>query len=414
MEVLPGCVLKRNNNNITVDSFWDPVNFLSIHVHDNFNNKIMPILDLVVNRIMKNANRVCLQLSGGLDSTVLFFSIKENWKLIQQFTVINYLDRSVASTDESKYAKSLANESKIELIFHELKYGFEPKINIKWNRPHPALLGIDSKKALLHALGRDGIDLVNGHGGDQLFLENIDESFLVDYFIDNGFKGFWNILKKISLIKRSTIFSHSYPAFKSLLGHYIHLNPSYDTFLLPERKDWFTDELDNLICSNIYLPPFWNKLINSNIKPGKIKHILDVYHGAAFSSFEFPGITEVYPYLFQPIVELGLSFPVYETFNEQWTRLHFRQAAATKFNTDKVWRHYKGEWSGVMQSCIRANMKRVEELCMEGQFARNKLIHKDLLRKHIQHCAHGKIDQQWLILQLLSLELWFESWSEII
>lgn len=412
IELLPGCVLSRKNDYTSIDIFWDPTNLSFSHTFQNDNNRIISSLDNVVNKTIKDSNNIFLQLSGGLDSTALFFSINKHKQKSQRHTIINYLCPSVSSSNESEYVKSLTKNLQVDVIFHELKYGFNPSLHVKWNRPHPALLGVDCKKDLLALLNLEGIDLINGHGGDQLFLENIDASFLVDYLLDNGFKGFLDILKKISFVNRSSATLYLHTTLKLLLKQYAGINTSQVTPLLSERKDWFTNELSNLVCPSIYNPPFWKNLITSNIYPGKISHILDVYHASAFSNFEFPGITELFPYLFQPIVELGLSIPVYETFNEHWTRLHFRQAVSEAFNTNKVWRRFKGEWSGVTQCCIRNNFKRVEELCLEGKFAQNNLVYKDLLRSHVQQIVHGKMDQQWLILQLLSLELWFEAWSE--
>ncbi len=404
-ELLPGCFLTYENKNLSIKPFWDPTT-LPIKKGEDGKN-LISIFNNCVRKWTENSPEICLQLSGGLDSSALYMSLENSLKKDQKPIIVNYLNKFVASSDESEYAKILIEGSNLKLTTHEQHY--TPKFfkTSQWNRPYPAILEMNSKTSLLEKINSKNVEFISGHGGDHLFLAKVDSAFLTDYLLQIGFKGFLNKLKHAALINRTPALPYLYNIMADLYTYFLKKEnrKSDDYFLL--KKDWFTEELQDLINTKIYLSPFEDNL--SKIYPGKALHILQIYHASADIGLELPGVTEIYPFLSQPLVEESLGIPTYESFNEHWSRFHFRKAVSNYFKTDLVWRQSKGEISGVMQLCIRENLHRIEELCLEGKFAQHNLIHKDLLRKHISLLANGQIDEQWLVTRLLAAELWFDN-----
>lgn len=410
-ELLPGTVfIKEKNKNVYTLPFWDPVCLVTKNKLENPIEQIVPVFEKQMSVLLKESPEISLQLSGGLDSSALYLMLNKQKDPSQKLNCINFLNAQIASSDESEYVEKLVNKQN-HLLFHELNYSFYNSLHYKWNRPHAALLGLNHKKSLLEKINLNGIDLLNGHGGDQLFLENVESLFLSDYLLDKGFKGSWDILLKLCQVTRTPAISHGYFAIKAILKQLLKIKNKKTTPFAVEKATWFTDALLQLMSAEQYTPPFWDNVNRSTLRPGKIEHILNVYHASAACHFEFPGMTEVFPYLFQPIVELGLLIPSYASFNEQWSRLHYRKVISEAFNTESVWRSHKGECSGIFQRNLTDHFPRVEELCLEGKFSEQGFIDKDALKQHLHLISSGMIEEQWLIIQLLSLELWFEAWS---
>lgn len=404
-ELLPGCCLIYEHHTLNSYSFWDPVASIK---SENTKNLISE-LNHNVKKWTDGSENIILELSGGLDSTALLFSIDQSTHDSQTYQLINYFNRLVASSDESKHAQKLANNFNTNLIGHELVFNTTvPLKTEKWNRPHPAILTLASRLSGLEKLNTHQL-LINGHGGDHIFLRELNTKFLADYIIQKGFKGFLNKLKCASNINRTPVFPYLYNTLKDIYQHFILATPYNLAATHKSSHAWFSQTLEEQINPAIYLPPAWPGI--STLDPGKFLHLLHAYHASAHTNFELPGVTEVFPFLSQPLVEKALSSPTYETFGKKWTRLHFREAISSHFKTDLVWRKAKGEASGVIQMFFRENINFIKELCLEGQFSKQNFLHKKLLEKHIHLLEHGQMDRQWLILRLVSAELWFNAWS---
>jgi asparagine synthase (glutamine-hydrolysing) len=95
---------------------------------------------------------------------------------------------------------------------------------------------------------------------------------------------------------------------------------------------------------------------------------------------------------YQPIVNSS-GTTTYDSYSKGFDRFPLRSSISNYFNTDSVWRTDKGDISGVMQLGFRKNIKRIVELCLEGHFARNGLIEKDLLWESLKKTVKGHDNQ---------------------
>lgn len=408
-ELLPGTCLVYKQGTMRNFPFWDPSSLPLKMASDKNSQKIIPVFTDVVQKLMKEIPNICLLLSGGLDSSSLYLAIEKYRKLGQKHIVINYLDKTIGATDESSYVTELIKDFNSELIFHEPYFTFNPLNVEKWNRPHLNIMRIDDRVRLLEKLGSANIEIINGVGGDALCLAIVSEKFLIDYFIQHGIKGFFKVLQNISTINRSSIWVYLYAVVK---GTYKYLLKQ-ENLLTPNFPDKFflESDLKDLIKTNIFIPPFWDNLSNLRVPPGKVEQILDIYHAPVGIDFESACNVDLCPYLAQPMIELFLSIPTYSSFNGQYSRMHFRNAISSYFNTNCVWRKSKGTGSGIMEFSIRKNLNRILELCLEGKLYQQGLIKKKSLEKYIYSTAYGQSECEWFLSHLLSVELWFEAWS---
>jgi len=407
-ELLPGCCLNFDAQDIKpkIFPFWDPTKIQLKST--NYDDGLISTINSSVNKLIAETPRLCLEFSGGLDSTALLMSIMHSLKDKQKCYFANYLNEEVASSNESIHAKNITDDFDLDLITNEIQFSPFPSKVEKWNRPYQDILWLNSKLSLLERCNNN-IEFISGHGGDHLFLATADSTFLIDYLLHNGFNGFLDKLKQASLINRNSAFPILLNALKNLYRYIFKIKHKKHVVFPIRKKDWFTMELEKLVNPQIYRPPFWRNL--SKVHPGKALHILQMYHATAHTGFESPGVVKIYPFLSQPIVEYGLSIPTYESFNKDWSRFHFRRAISNYFETKHVWRQSKGELTGVIQMCFSKHLTRIQELCLEGKFSQQNLIHKDLFKKHLYLLANGRMDEQSLATRLLLSELWFEAWG---
>jgi len=103
--------------------------------------------------------------------------------------------------------------------------------------------------------------------------------------------------------------------------------------------------------------------------------------------------------------------PVYQSFADEYNRVLFRQAMAQHKKGKFIWRKSKGETSGVLILALRERFGAICELVIEGHFAQQGLIDRDLLLQRLNEFRHGKIDQLWPLMNLMVTEIWLRSWE---
>jgi len=403
-ELLPGCNIEFKHHYFKINAYW---NFTkNIRAHNDF-SEIIPTLKLTTNRLVENSPTVCLQLSGGLDSTAIYLILKDILARDQKLIVINYSDPSISSSDESDYVKKLVSGDDTYVMFHQQDYTIHIPYLKKWNRPTPAIFELCSKVRILEKLNEDKITFVSGHGGDHLFLAVLDPKFLTDSLLSEGFKCFYQRLKAMSKVKRRPMLPLFYSAIYSLFRYFFKIDTSAQVV---QHKDFFSPKLHALMKNNIHKPPFLKDL--QHVLPGKALHILYAYYATTIQGLTHLDLSEeVYPFLNHPIFELALAEPTYQTYNADFSRYHFRNIVFKHFNCDKVWRQSKGEISGVIQTFIRNDFTRILERCLEGRFAAHQLINRSLIHKQLHLMLNGYLFNLWPILRLLSAELWLEAWQ---
>lgn len=412
-ELLPGHCLIISEESYTTKCYWDPT-AIATHYSQDTERSIIEEFLACVSKWIEDSSGLGLHLSGGLDSTALLMAISKVVKQDQHLIAINFSNLEVASSNELEFAKKAAEACQVKLI----EYYWDnntclavPNKSFRCNKPSSSLLYLKAKQEIASLIKSYGdIELMDGHGGDQLFLASPYGETLCDYFLDKGFKGILTKLYALSNIHRQPGLFFIKQSIKYLYRYLCGLG--YQSEAFPNNDiSWFEKKFNELVKPEIFYPSYWSRL--SELPPGKAKHILSIYHSAFFAdgglgTFEMPVF---YPYLSQPLVELALSIPSYETFNHTHSRNQFRQAISRSFNTDLVWRQSKGETSGIVQLGLRKNSKRVLELCIEGVFSQQGLVSKEKLYRHIKLIEHGLMKNQWPLINLLAAELWFEAWG---
>jgi len=374
---------------------------------EHWEERIIETLSNVITSEIQHKQEIILQLSGGLDSTALFLMIEKLLGKQQNFSLVHFLNEDIATSNESLHVHTLVQDTDSELTFENWQYSLDCPSKLKWNRPNHCILGAKNKFSLFDNfkdLGQERLGIINGHGGDQLFISIAQPILLLDYFLDRGPKGLFQKLHELCVLNRSPAIPYGIDFFK-LFCKYITKRKNMHFLSMPEPVVWFKQECQNMINLQNFLPPFWDRLLTRKTSPGKMAQIMDTYHASATAIFDACQFNEVFPYLTQPMIEVGYEIPTFLTFNTEWSRLHFRRAISKHFRTDLVWRQSKGETSGMFQRFFRDEMEKIQEFCLEGFLAREKMLVKDGLNQAIYRAASGQMNNMWPLINLISLEL---------
>lgn len=413
-EVTHGHGLIFSEKGMEVKPFWNPFNPAYATSYSQ-KNLLHTFFD-VVQANLEECSNVWIQLSGGLDSSALLMAATHLLGTSDtKVRALTYGNQAVASSDERSFAKLISNFCRTECISHEWKNVFdfdkEAFQNIFSDRPHSFLAtGILERE--LEAKIREKTGDMNsivwiGHGGDQLFCEGMLREALADYWIDHGWRGLKENLLKLCRAHRASIPILLKRTIKSLARYYLNLSPQneYIDAIIPK---WLRGGYDPKAYSQIVTPSF---LANyTHLKPGKFIHLVSVYEGPFQSKVEdkLRKIPMFYPYYSQPLVEIALSMPVYESYDQTHRRVPFRKALSQFFKTELVFRKSKGETSGVLQLGFQKHDRAIYEICSNGYFAEKQFLDIKLLAEALMRVQRGMVEELRPLLNLLCTELWLQ------
>lgn len=418
-DLRPGCQLRILPQVLHEKLCWNPTSYIgNFQNNETTQKKIVETLLNVLTCWNKDNDGILLDFSGGTDSSAILFGLQHIKGQHQQVHAINNYNSHSRSSDERIHARTIAQECNALLIeidsLKELPFDTVEKLPLCPNYPSTNLFHVKAEQnQISYSNSFNKPCFVNGHGGDHIFLCPTPISVLSDLLIDKRFKDFNAQLKELAMMHRKPASTLYTKIIKDLGSHYLSLKKTKSSFLFYLGKPvWLKKEIFN--NGKEYLEHPFYTTSNHQILPGKYGHIDATYRGIASikgnlrDHYEHPIF---YPFLSQPLIELTLSFPTYETFAQGYNRYPFRKAISDYFGTQKVWRKDKGCTNGILQLGLKQNKKIINDLCLNGYSANHKLIEKDILSQHLKHFLNGNLLRQGQIINLLAIEMFLKCWS---
>ncbi|MBU4269545.1 hypothetical protein KKE07_01565, partial [Candidatus Dependentiae bacterium] len=347
-ELLPGMGLNFNiDGTYSSKLLWDINSFKGSFVKDKnkIEEELLEKLRATIKAWFKDSSGICVELSGGTDSSGLMLLLNDIFKGSKKIVPVNYIDSQVQASNEIEYAKEIADLCNTQLnfidwqttsILDKLPQDFRP------NRPTTFNLFHNLRKQTFDLMAKNNCsDLANGQGGDHVFLAPPPESAIADYLLERGLFGITKPIKELSGIYRTSWTNLLSKNKKTLFGYYKKNRYKNEEDILNLNKD----VLQNTKYEKFYLEDIFKK-----IHPGKAYHIEALSHAVTYSERDTGslGWAESHPILFQPIVELGLKIPTYQSFEDGYDRIFFRKAIDRINNSKSMWRRIKGHTTGSM------------------------------------------------------------------
>jgi len=413
LELLPGCKLTIKQNSSTVSYWWNPP--LKSKKTSCTNEEIIDSIHQVLQAWLEPYQKIVLSLSGGLDSSSLLLFLNELRKN-KDLSAINFFHDKVRTSNELFYARKLCKKLDVPLqemnAAEYLPFFCENNkfLRLKPNKPSTALFNPTQSEAISRLLNnqQNPSIFISGHGGDHVFMCPPTKRSIIDYLRERGTAGLYKKICDLAAYYRKPILHILKPNlkyfFSGLSSKKLKIDPE-------SQAPWFNKKLYNF-SSKSHVHPFHNQ---NNLKkmPGKFDQfsaIIDAFSTICVDPFDQTNPT-FYPLMYTPILECALTIPTYDLYEKGFDRYPLRKSVSDHFQTDAVWRRDKGETSGIIQLSIKKNIDRILSLCLEGEFAKNDFLNKDLLHQHIIKVAHGSTDNLWPLLNLLSVEMFVEHWK---
>lgn len=409
-ELLPSMTLSYNiNGSCTQKLLWNPESLHGPMVcnENEFEEELLTTLRGCTKAWIGDVPGVCVELSGGTDSSGVMLLLHDVLPADKKLIAVNYIDSKTPGSNEIAYAQETADACSAPLhfldwqttsILDKLPHNFFP------NRPNTFLLSENLRKQL-HAVAIDNgcPELMNGQGGDHVFCSPPPKHALADYVLQCGLRGCTHPLQELSGAYRApwpSIINNNIKA----VGNFYRKRHSIEPYETAHLNKHFLQELTQ--------EPFYLNETLKKIYPGKAMQIASICHAVAYAERDqtAPTMCRTHPLISQPIIELALQIPTYQSFKDGYDRIFFRRAVSRIKKITPLWRRIKGHTTGSMSKQFAHHASEIRDIILNGKLAAKGIINTHWVATEITKMHHSHTENLWPILHLLTSELWFNQW----
>ncbi|MFC3391612.1 asparagine synthase-related protein [Aidingimonas halophila] len=341
--------------------------------------------------------RFGVSFSGGCDSTSLLFAAAAVYGVEQPVACTWYFPGGSAH-DDAKIASAIADELGVEHFSLTLS---EDLLFRPIQRPLPAAPSTAlAFQAVIYRLAEElsirtktrPVTILDGHGGDHIFLDPVPVATL-----------------RGTLRRQPSVFARKLSHYAQLYSvSYIRVlramvktspNP-VNKFL---RKEVITDfHQDRPSLTAVRNESLRRALMQDAISENSYRVICD--ERAQY----------LRPFTQDEMLRYALSLPTDALYDQNHTRLPFRQKVAKHYNTTAVFRRRKGSVTGAFQKALWNNRAYLEALVLEGQLAQWELIDRKRFREVYNQTALGCGGFDHDLLKLLTTALLIDAYQRLL
>ncbi|MFC0103553.1 asparagine synthase-related protein [Sphingopyxis terrae] len=402
-ELLPGVALTAGENGPVTAPFWLPWSVAAAAADVSMEEAAARVEDITlgcVDRWSEGPDNVLLELSGGLDSSIVAMSLAACGRPFTGVTAVT----ATADGDERRYARDVARQSSMKLVEAQVD---EAAIDLLaaparlTARPAAAaiLAGFDRAiAATATALGK--AQLWSGIGGDNVFGFSHSVSPAIDAWRAKGLRApLFQLLGDIAAVASTT----RWHAARALARR---LRPG------TSRPPW---PRDDIFANRAALPsqPFlhpWHEQA-ARFPPGKRQHVEALLRIADFVDRpdRWHDRRVVAPLLSQPLVETCLAIPSWLWVEGGRDRAVARAAFARRLPASVLYRRTKGRLEAMCASTFLRERKRLAPYLLDGRIAAQGLLDRGAIERYF---ARGGIDSEFAyfrLIEIADLERWVRS-----
>ena len=404
-ELLPGTRRTVANGQESVTAVWSPWTFAAEGEEiADFDEAATRVREEVVRTVPAQARgrgRLLLELSGGLDSSIIAASLKAG---DVPFRSVNFVTRT-AEGDERRYARAVADgRSDCHDEIREMEWPLELGL------PERRMLrpGLSPVVAPLHrhfAAHGDEVGAetsLTGAGGDNVFCFLTTAAPVLDAWRRLGPKAaLTTALADVSALCTCTSWTTARFALRKAAREWRG----------PQR--WLR-ETDFLPAGNVPKEAEshpWLELPRGAL-PGKREHVtalMRIQH-TIDPEISLSDRPTLHPLIAQPLVELCLRIPTWLWVRGGRNRAVARQAFRGLLPDPVLDRRGKGRLESM---CIRAYQRSrtdIAELLLGGALREGGLVDPDALESYLEVETAPSDSRYFRLFELLSAELWLRSW----
>lgn len=366
-------------------------------------------VDAAVEALIGRHDRVVMELSGGLDSSILAGAIGATSLTGRVAQWLNYREGR-PEADEARFARAVTERLGVPLL--EQPKTFEPldadalkEIGV-FSRP--AIGAVDGMRDRFEAelLGKSGATaIVSGQGGDGVFFQYPTALVAADEFARRGW-GAWRspLLANVARRTRQSAWSVVGQVQAAKRGR--ETRPSGTSALL--TRDWADVALG--------IEHEWvTSARQAGLPPGKVLHI----EGIAVTHFFYEpsrrlALADILMPLFtQPVMELCLSVPVPDLAGGSYDRPFARRAFAHRIPEAVLNRRTKGALTVHVARRVAASCDVLRPYLIDGCLAEAGLLDRDKLSRTLdpERLMTGQAQHAMHALNAAAVEAWVRHWQ---
>jgi len=371
-ELLPGSMLTYRGSDVSARSAWSPWRFVEKGVRHKDPRMaaeyVRAAVSNVVTALSARDGRFVVQLSGGLDSSIVASCLHEASLRATFCTLV----MPVAGTDERPYAR-LVTEAlgrdlfQVEVGFGDVRLEFPvPRSSVV---PAIGILQNTTNEAWETARIQYGADnFFSGDGGDTVFCYLKTAAPAADAFKERGIMAGIAAIEDLADLHRCTVFKAGRLTLKKMLRRprkawkedRTLLHPACVT-TVPERHPWMDAPRGAL--------------------PGDREKIYDLIGTQLFRDATPRDMEHSthFPLLSQHVMEACLNVPSWMWIADGQNRAVARQAFAGLLPQGILDRRSKGSYTGYMAAVYMHNRLRIREFLEEGQLCAHDLVDRHAL-----------------------------------
>lgn len=371
-ELLPGNELTCRGRNVSTYPAWSPWRFVEKSARHRDPRAAAEGVKTAVSNAVKalstGNNRIVVELSGGLDSSIVAACLRHALPRVTFCTLVV----PVAGTDERPYAhlvtEALGQEIlPVEIGFNNVRFEFPvprssviPAIGVLQNAANEAL----ESAGALYGVG----DFFSGDGGDTVFCYLKTAAPAADAFRECGLMAGITAIGDLAALHECTVFNAGRLALKKMLRR--------------PRMTWKEDRsFLNLACvSTVPEHHSWMEA-PPNALPGDREKIYDLA-GTQISrdaTLRATGHSMHFPLLSQPVVEACLNVPTWMWITGGRNRAIARQAFADLLPQGILDRRSKGSYAGYIAALYTRNRLKIREFLEHGKLCEHGLLDRAIL-----------------------------------
>lgn len=365
-ELLPGNMLTCRGRDVSVRSVWSPWRFVDKGVRHKdpgvAAEDIRAAISNVVRALSMGNDRFVVELSGGLDSSIVAICLREASLRTAFCTMV----MPVSGTDERPYARLVTEALEQELF--PVEVGFDNRL--EFSVPRSSVVPVmgspqNATNEAWEAAGiRYGVDsFFSGGGGDTIFCYLKTAAPAADAFRERGVMAGIAAIENLSTLHRCTVFKAVRLTLKKMLRQ--------------PRTTWKENRtLLNPACvSTVSEHHPWMDAPPGTL-PGDREKIHDLIGTQLFRETAFRGEEHFthFPLLSQPVMEACLKVPTWMWIADGQNRAVARQAFAGRLPQGILDRRSKGSYMGYMTTIYIRNKLKMREFLEEGQLSAHDLL----------------------------------------
>ena len=396
-EVLPGTRLSLcKGGPWRASNIWHPAPFVTrraaipdpLEAASRLRETVQRVVPLQV-----RGEKIALQLSGGLDSSIIACSIASAH---QDFPCVNFATAS-PDGDERNFAQDVAGRFGLRLDELIETGTSEIKLPSLTFRPGTNPLLLPFEEAITNAAKDLGAELlVDGAGGDNLFCHLTSAAPVLDALVRAGPAQAWHTTGDIASRAGASWLNVLSAASKRLVK-----SSAWKENRMFLRREALLDKAD---------PHPWLERLGAT-PPGKRQHVEALVHIQHFLDRRGGAISLAHPLLAQPLLELCLQIPSWFWMRGGRDRAVARDAFADLLPPSVLKRRTKGSLQGLFYRSFTRLRKQILELLMTGELKAARIIDTETILAVVDGANPVSDDAQLRISEMIALELWLQSWK---